>query len=115
MSFIAHSTAVDPKLASLFASNPTGLLQDQDHQLQQSSAIVAQEKPRNWKEAAPPNKRPAKLRRQQSTPVDAHGEPQLHIPTERKILELFERIQANRPGFVFLPGDMRKTLETQLK
>jgi hypothetical protein len=133
MSFVAPSTAVDPKLAALFASS-SDLLQDQDHQLQQSSTISAQETPRNWKEAAPPNKRPAKrrrqqsapveaepskrpvkLRRQQPTPVEAQEEPQLHIPTEQKILELFERIQANRPGFVFLPGDMRKTLETQLK
>ena len=133
MNFVVPSTAVDPALAALFASS-CGPLQDQDHQLQQSSTIAAQERPRNWKEAAPPNKRPSKLRRQQPAPVEAQPnkrpakrrrrqpapveaqeEPQLQTPTDQKILELFERIQKNRPGFVFLPGDMRNTLETQLR
>ena len=133
MSFVAPSTAVDPALAALFGSS-SGPLQGQNHQLQQSSTITAQAEPRNWKEAAPPNKRPSKLRRQQPAPVEAQPnkrpakrrrrqpapveaqeEPQLQTPTDQKILELFERIQKNRPGFVFLPGDMRNTLETQLR
>ena len=113
MSFVAPSTAVDPALAALFASR-TGSSHVPGHQLQRSSAFTVEEVYHNRKEAARPNKPPSKLQRQHPVPVEAQEEYQLQSPTDQKILELFERIRKNRPSFIFLPGDMRKTLETQL-
>ena len=66
--------------------------------------------------AAPPDRRSSNQDLlPSSTPITVQAKSDLRRPTDDEIVGLFERMHKRRPEFVFLAGDMRNTLETQLR